>query len=249
MFSMPDAILLCGGAGLRLRQITGTAPKAMASVAGRPFLELLFRQLRRHGFGRVILAVGYQQDVIRSQFGTCVFGLRLVYSPELSPLGTGGALRQAADLMESDTSLIMNGDSYTDTDLRDFVLDYVRSMADASVVVVPADGRSDCGSVLVDPSGKLARFEERQGPVPTRYLNAGIYLMSQRMLYDIPLGLPVSLEQEVFPRWLEEGKHVRAFVCSSRCVDIGTPDRYRSAQDSLANAEPEAGAPGRESQL
>src|SRR5262245_4985053 len=113
MPSTPDAILLCGGAGLRLRSVIGNAPKGMADVAGRPFLELLLRQLRRHGFERAILAVGYQKHVIHSHFGGRAFGLHLAYSAESHPLGTGGALRNAAQLVRSESALIMNGDSYT----------------------------------------------------------------------------------------------------------------------------------------
>src|SRR5271157_925044 len=124
MLETADAILLCGGAGLRLRSVIGNAPKGMADVAGRPFLELLLRQLRRHGFERAILAVGYQKDMIYSHFGERAFGLYLAYSVESRPLGTGGALRNAADLIESENVLIMNGDSYTDADLRELAVDH-----------------------------------------------------------------------------------------------------------------------------
>src|ERR1017187_4110469 len=120
MTSVPDAIVLCGGAGLRLRSVTGTAPKSMSSIDGRPFLELLLRQLRRYGFQRVILAVGYEREVIYSHFGETAFGLKLTYPAESSPLGTGGALRNALGAVESETALIMNGDSYTDVDLSRF---------------------------------------------------------------------------------------------------------------------------------
>src|SRR5208283_3386650 len=141
MRSMPnivDAVLLCGGAGLRLRSVIGNAPKAMADVAGRPFLELLLRQLHRHGIERAILAVGYQKDMIHSHFGEQAFGLCLAYSVEACPLGTGGALRNAAGLIESENLLIMNGDSYTDADLHQLAADYHEANADLSVVVVPA---------------------------------------------------------------------------------------------------------------
>ena len=249
MPSVPQAIVLCGGAGLRLREVTPNVPKALANVAGRPFLELLLRQLRRHGFERVVLAVGYQQDLIRSHFGERAFGLELAYSRELSPLGTGGALRLAADLIELENTLVMNGDSYTDADLREFARDHARSGADASVLVAPADGRSDCGFVGVGPNRKLERFEEKQRSMQRPYLNAGIYMISRGLLYDIPAGVPVSLEQDLFPRWLDKGKRIQAFVCPSRCVDIGTPDRYQSAQDVLAKAELEASASRTESQL
>ena len=240
MPSMPDAMLICGGAGLRLRSITGDVPKAMANVAGRPFLELLLRQLRRHGFQRVILAVGHRKDVIRSHFRERAFGLHLEYSVELSPLGTGGALRKAVDAVESDSVLIMNGDSYTDADLSKFVASYRESKADASVLLVPADGRDDCGTVLVDDRGRLVRFEEKQDSFHAAYVNAGIYMISRQMLYEIPPGIEISLEKELLPRWLNQGMDITGFVSLSRCIDIGTPERYRNAQDILANVEVDA---------
>jgi NDP-sugar pyrophosphorylase family protein len=209
----------------------------MATVANRPFLEVLLRQLRRHRFARVILAVGYGREVIRSHFGEQAFGLHLTYSAESSPLGTGGALRKAADLVNSESVLVMNGDSYTDADLCKFVADYHESKVDASVIVVPADGRADCGTVLVDEMGMLAGFEEKQNPFHAPYVNAGTYVMSRRLLEGIPPGLQTSLERELFPRWLREGRHVKAFACQVRCVDIGTPDRYMNAQNILATVE------------
>lgn len=244
-----DAVLLCGGAGLRLRSVLGNAPKGMADVAGRPFLELLLRQLRRHGFERVILAVGYQNDMIYSHFGERACGLDLAYSTESSPLGTGGALRNAADLIESENVLIMNGDSYTNADLGEFVVDHHEAKADLSVVVVPADERGDCGSIAIDGSGKLTSFAEKQDPFHAPYINAGIYMTSRQLLYEIPPGLEVSLERELLPQWLRQGKYIRGFVCLGKCIDIGTPERYRSAQDILATAERDASARQHESQL
>jgi NDP-sugar pyrophosphorylase family protein len=244
MRSLPEAIVLCGGAGVRLKDVAGNGPKSMARIAGRPFLELLLRQLRRNGFRRVILAVGYQQESIRSHFAEGVFGLQLAYSAESTPLGTGGALRNAADLVGSDSVLILNGDSYTDVDLNKFAVNHRESKADASMVVLPGDGRGDCGSVQVGPGGELVKFEEKQGACFTRYLNAGIYMMSRSILYDIPPGVQVSLERELFPRWLEEGKHIKAFIRSGKCVDIGTPERFRIAQDALANVELEVSVVG-----
>jgi D-glycero-alpha-D-manno-heptose 1-phosphate guanylyltransferase len=249
MASTPNAIVLCGGAGLRLRSVIGDAPKSMADVAGRPFLELLFRQLRRHGFERAILAVGYQKDTIRSYFGERACGLNLIYSPESSPLGTGGALRNAVNLVESDSVVIMNGDSYTDARLSDFVASHREAKADVSVIVVPADGRADCGSVLVDADGNIAGFAEKQGPLNAPYLNAGIYLVLRQMLYDIPVGVEVSLERELLPQWLRQAKSIKGFIHVGRCFDIGTPERYWDAQQLLADAELKASVPRSEAQL
>jgi mannose-1-phosphate guanylyltransferase len=194
MLSALDVIVLCGGPGTRLKSVTGAAPKALASVSGRPFLEVLFRQLKRHGARRVILAVGYQRDAIRTHFGPESTGLDLEYSVEASPLGTGGALRNAADLVEADDVLIMNGDSYTDADLCQFLASYRESGADVSLLVVPADGRSDCGSVGVDANGRLTDFQEKSGE--QRYVNAGVYLTRAGLLLEIPEGRQVSLETE-----------------------------------------------------
>ena len=164
MHNMPDAVILCGGAGLRLRSVIGAAPKGMAEVAGRPFLELLLRQLYRCDFRRAILAVGYQRDTIRMHFGDHAFGLDLVYSEEASPLGTGGALRNAEEWIESDSLLVMNGDSYTNVDLAHLSNRHREAVADATVVAVPADGRKDCGFVLLESAGRMKSFDEKQAP-------------------------------------------------------------------------------------
>lgn len=246
MPNVADAIVLCGGAGLRLRSVTGNAPKSLANIGGRPFLEILFNQLQRHGFQRAILAVGFQNDLIRSHFGNRTQGLKLEYSIESEPLGTGGALRKAADHLESNDALIMNGDSYTDADLSGFAVDYHQAKVDVSMLVVPADGRVDCGLVSVDAGGRVLGFSEKQAVTGKQFVNAGIYMATKHILSAVSPGIQVSLEKELFPRWLAEGKHLRAFVHSGECIDIGTPERYQSAQVSLANAEDGgiASAPG-----
>ena len=233
----PDAIILSGGAGLRLRDTTGNRPKGLATVAGRPFLELLLRQLQRNGFHRAILAVGYGADAIRLQFGERAFGLELAYALERSPLGTGGALRNAVDLVRSEAVFVMNGDSYTGASLHKFIMNHWQSEAEISIVVVPVDGRLDCGTIVLDADGRLTRFSEKEVGSDADYANAGIYIMARRILYDIPASTQVSLERELLPRWLEQGYKIRAFLWPGICVDIGTPERYRSAQQLLVDAE------------
>jgi mannose-1-phosphate guanylyltransferase len=237
MPSVADAIVLCGGAGTRLRSVTGDAPKSLASIGDRPFLDILLNQLRRHGFEHVIFAVGYQRDLIRAHFDCRTHHMSLEYSIESTPLGTGGALRNAVDFVKSESVLIMNGDSYTNADLPGFVADFREAKADLSALVVPTDGRVDCGLISVGPSGRVLGFKEKQSATGIQYANAGIYVMAKRILYEIPPNQLVSLEEEIFPRLLVEGKNIRAFHHSGRCIDIGTPERYLHAQETLANAE------------
>jgi NDP-sugar pyrophosphorylase family protein len=230
-----DAIILCGGAGLRLRPVTGNDPKSMAQVAGRPFLEMPLKQLRRQGFQRVILAVGYAAAAIQSHFGQSFGGMDIEYSHEASPLGTGGALSNAAAQVKSTFCLVMNGDSYTDVDLLKFVTGHLESEADASVAVVPVDERGDVGSVLLDGDGKVVKFAEKEPSLRAQHVNAGIYILSRDMLFGIPSGFSLSLERDLFPEWIREGRRIRAFIHSGTCVDIGTPERYQAAQEILAD--------------
>jgi len=232
-----DVIILCGGAGLRLRPVIGSDPKSMAQVAGRPFLEMPLKQLRRYGFQRVILAVGYAAAAIRSHFGQTFCGMEIEYSYEASPLGTGGALSNAAAQVKSKSCLVMNGDSYTDVDLGRFVAGHLESEAEVSVALVPVDERGDVGSVVLDGDGNVMKFAEKEPSPRAQHLNAGIYLLSRERLLGIPSGPPISLERELFPQWIQEGRRIKAFVHSGKCVDIGTPERYQTAQKALANAE------------
>src|ERR1700722_10485674 len=236
MPEIPDVVILSGGFGLRLRGTIGDVPKPMAQIAGRPFLELLLRQLKRHGFSRVVLRVGYKQEVIREHFGDKACGLELVYSIETSPLGTGGALREATHHIRTETSLVMNGDSYTDVDLSRLVRAHAASGADVTVVVIP-ESRTDAGSVVLDSNGKVKAFAEKRHVPESRYLSAGIYMLGKKRIAAVPRGSKISLEEQLFPQWLADGKGIEGFVYEGQCLDIGTPERYMKAQHDLEKVE------------
>jgi NDP-sugar pyrophosphorylase family protein len=92
--------------------------------------------------------------------------------------------------------------------------------------------------VLADVFGKHVRFNEKQGSADTLHINAGFYILSRGMVRDIPSGACISLERELFPRWLAARRNIRVFVHPGKCIDIGTPERYQVAQDLLAAVEP-----------
>lgn len=240
MAQVPDVIILSGGFGLRLRGVIGeTTPKPMAPINGRPFLELLLKQLKRHGFSRVILSVGYKHEVIREHFGDNAFGLELVYSVETSPLGTGGALREAASDVNTEAVLVMNGDSYTDAGLSTLVREHEENGADVTVVVIP-ETRSDAGSVVLDRDGKIKTFAEKRVVPESLYLSAGIYMLDRSLIATIPGAAKISIEEQLFPQWLADGKTIRASIFEGACIDIGTPERYQKAQHILKKVESES---------
>jgi NDP-sugar pyrophosphorylase family protein len=208
----------------------------MALIGGRPFLALLLSQLSQNGFERVILAAGYRGEVIQEHFGQRAFGLDVVYSLESSPRGTGGALRNAAGFVTSDLVLVMNGDSYTEADLHQHVTSHMASVTEVSIVVVPVDGRTDCGTVTLGPNAHIAEFVEKAGSPKASYVNAGIYILPRTLLCEIP-DRPISLERELIPLWIQEARSIRGLVCQSTCVDIGTPERYCIAQRLLGSGE------------
>lgn len=234
-----DAIILSGGFGLRLQSVIGDLPKPMAPIAGRPFLELLLKQLKRHGFSRVILSVGYKHETIREHFGEKAFGMELLYSVETSPLGTGGALREAARYMKTETAVVMNGDSYTDVDLRDVIRDHTKNKTDVTVVVI-SETRSDAGSVVLDQGRRVTTFAEKRIVPDARYLSTGIYVLNKSLIGLIPFSAKISLEEQLFPQWLTNGRSIDGFVFEGRCIDIGTPERYEKAQKVLNKVETEA---------
>jgi len=236
MFQTPDAVILAGGAGLRLKSVTGETPKPMAKIGERPFLEILFHQLKRQGLVRIILSVGQKQQVIREHFGENTSGLQLCYSLEQMPLGTGGALRQSVAHVVTKNFLALNGDSYTDVNLEQLMLAHFNAKADVTMAVIP-ESRSDAGSVVFDQDGKVTAFAEKQFVQGSSYLSAGIYMLNKDLVEEIASGVNISLEEHLFPRWLASGKHIQAIVSPARCIDIGTPERYLEAQGLLAKVE------------
>ncbi|HEX4074029.1 MAG TPA: nucleotidyltransferase family protein [Candidatus Acidoferrales bacterium] len=240
MTQVPDVIILSGGFGLRLRGVIGEAtPKPMAPINGRPFMELLLKQLKRHGFCRVILSVGHKHEVIREHFGDNAFGMELVYSVEKSPLGTGGALRQAVSDVNTGAVIVMNGDSYTDADLSSLIREHKENGADVTVVVIP-ETRSDAGSVVLDRGGKIKTFAEKRVVPESRYLSAGIYMLDKSLIATIPSAAKISIEEQLVPQWLADGKTIQASIFEGACIDIGTPERYQKAQHILEKVESES---------
>lgn len=224
---MPDVAILCGGLGTRLRSAVADRPKALAEVAGRPFLAWLLDLLDTHGFQRVVLCTGYQAEQIEAEFGAVYKRLRLQYSREPSLVGTGGALRHALPLFRSSSVLVVNGDSYCHADLASFWRGHIAAHADSSMVLTYVEDSSRFGSVQLDDKGHVAAFKEKAACAGPGWINAGIYLASRALLQAIPQDTVCSLEREIFPMWIKLG--LRGVKSEGPFIDIGTPESYASA--------------------
>jgi NDP-sugar pyrophosphorylase family protein len=222
------AAVLVGGLGTRLRPVVADCPKVLAQIHGRPFLSYLLDQLHNADIRKVVLCTGYLAEAVRSTFGEDYRGMSLAYSEETTPLGTGGALRAALPWLRSNPVLVLNGDSYCETDLGAFRAFFDERRAAAALRLVEVDDVGRFGQVRVNDADEIVAFEEKGSATGRGWINAGVYLFATDALRLIPSAdRPVSLEKEMFPSWLGQG--LLGFRQPGRFIDIGTPESYREA--------------------
>ncbi|GJL49418.1 nucleotidyltransferase family protein [Candidatus Nitrospira salsa] len=224
-----DVMILCGGLGTRLRTVVSDRPKSMAIVGGRPFLEWWLRRLHKDGCRRVILCVGYMGDSIREYFGDgeCV-GLALEYSEEQEPLGTGGALRQGVSYCQTDSILVLNGDSWCDVNLSQLLEWHSTKKAEGTLLLIRVDDHTRYGHVRVSQYSEIIEFVEKgEGQARADLVNAGIYVFSRQLLATIPRCGAISLEREVLPGWV--GRGLCGYTGKGNFIDIGVPESYAEA--------------------
>lgn len=227
-----EAIVLAGGFGTRLAHVVPDVCKPMAPVAGRPFLRFIMDQLAAAGFDRAVVADGYRREQIEGFFGSAYRGMAIEYSPEVTPLLTGGAVRRALGRCESDWVFVLNGDTWLDVDFA--AMEAVASDApeDASAVIAVKrmHGFERYGTVDVDADGTLTAFHEKR-PCEEGLINAGVYLLRRDALDNMPEKF--SLESDYFERVVGDGS-LRAAECAGGFIDIGVPEDYELAQTMLA---------------
>jgi D-glycero-alpha-D-manno-heptose 1-phosphate guanylyltransferase len=226
------AIILAGGMGTRLRSRVSDRPKVLASIRRRPFLAYLLDQLSDAGVREVVLCTGYMGAQVRTTFGDGYGNLHLVYSQELSPLGTGGAVRAALPLTQSDPVLVLNGDSFCQVDLPAMWARHHALGAEATLLLVHVPDSGRYGGVKTNPDGRLAAFAEKNDDGGPGWINGGMYLISRRLLETIPADGAVSLEREVFPAWI--GRATYGYPSEGPFLDIGTPETYAAADSFFA---------------
>ena len=249
-----QAVILVGGFGTRLRPLTRDIPKQMLPVVDRPMIEHVVAHLAGHGVTRVVLSLGFRPEAFADAYpdGTCA-GLPLHYAVEPEPLDTAGAVRFAA--LEAgigagtgtgitpgsgskgcDTFLVLNGDVLTDLDIGAMVASHRAAGAEATLALTEVDDPSRYGVVPTDAEGRVVGFVEKPDTesAPSRWINAGTYVLEPSILDRIPDGRPVSIEREVFPAMATE-RRLHAVRSDAYWIDTGTPEAYIRAQVDLVD--------------
>ena len=226
-----DAIILCGGLGTRFREVMDDRPKGLAPVAGKPILELLVDDLVSQGIKRIILCVGHLRGHIIDYFKDRN-DVEILFSIEETPLGTGGALKNAKGLIRSDHFLVLNGDSLCETYYGSLFNYHQEKGSFVTIVVSPVEESIDYGNVVLDAYGQILSFQEKVSTQVPALISAGIYLLNTEALSQMKCTYPLSIEQDFFPLIVHE-RPCFGFQISSQVLDIGTPERYKKISEQL----------------
>jgi len=234
-----DALILCGGEGSRLQSIVPDKPKILADIEGTPFIRHLLAYLECEGIKRVILCTGYKHDQIEKWVSSSYNGnLEIVISREMEPLGTGGAVKNAQELIFSDNFFVINGDTFTELNYRSFVKYFFDWNAVGLLALKKVKKTEAYGNVKVDSLNRVVSFIEKGNNCDHNYIdgliNAGVYLLSKVCLEVIPSNAKVSFEYSIMQLIMKKYKDsIYGFICEGSFIDIGTPRNYYRAHKIL----------------
>ncbi|EAL7758833.1 D-glycero-D-manno-heptose 1-phosphate guanosyltransferase [Campylobacter coli] len=213
-----QAIILCGGLGTRLKSVIKDIPKPMAPINDKPFLEFIFEYLKKQGIKEVILAVSYKYEVIKEYFKDEFLGIKIKYSIEKEPLGTGGAIKEALKIIKNET-YVLNGDTF-------FGIDLSKLKLNGSKICLALKQMNDFdryGTVNVNEQGFVISFEEKIFKKQS-LINGGIYLLTKDIFNEFDLEKKFSFEE-----FLQENYKtlkIQTQIFDDYFIDIGIPEDY-----------------------
>ena len=234
---MTVGILLVGGRGTRLAPITSEIPKPMLPVACKPVTEHQILAAQRAGITTLVLATSYLSEVFIPYFGDgSKWGIDLRYAVEKEPLGTGGAIANAAAHLDKGASdeavVIFNGDVLSQHNLAAQIEFHKKSSADVTLHLIQVADARAFGCVPTAADGRVEAFLEKMENPVTDWINAGCYIFSREVIDSIPRDTVVSVERETFPQLINEQRRVFAYKEAAYWLDIGNPGAlFKGSQD------------------
>ena len=236
---MAVGILLVGGFGTRLKPLTDESPKPMLPVAGLPVTEHQILAAKKAGVHTLVLATSYLAEVFTPYFGDgSKWGMKILYAVEKEPLGTGGAIRNAAELLSNDEPIVIfNGDVLSRHSIADQIAFHQAHSADVTLHLIEVEDARAFGCVPTDDSGRVTAFLEKMDNPITNSINAGCYVFNPRVIDRIPLGKVVSVERETFPALVDSGRPVFGYKEQAYWLDVGTPAALFKGSRDLVNGD------------
>jgi mannose-1-phosphate guanylyltransferase len=233
---MTAGILLVGGFGTRLKPLTDEMPKPMLPIAGIPVTEHQILAAKKAGITTVVLATSYLSEIFTPYFGDgSKWGMKLLYAVEKEPLGTGGAIRNAAELLEGDENVVIfNGDVLSHHDIAAQVKFHEAKSADVTLHLISVEDARAFGCVPTEADGRVTAFLEKMDNPLTNSINAGCYVFNRSVINQIPLGKVVSVERETFPTLVASGRPVFGYEEQAYWLDVGTPAAlFKGSRDAV----------------
>jgi mannose-1-phosphate guanylyltransferase len=240
---MTLGILLVGGMGTRLMPLTRDTPKPMLPIAGLPVTEHQLMAAKRAGITTIVLATSYLSEVFTPYFGDgSKWGLDIRYAVEETPLGTGGAIKNAAAALNlragsDEPIVIFNGDVLSSHNLAKQIQEHVAHNADVTLHLTHVEDARAYGCVPVDENGRVTAFLEKMDNPITNTINAGSYVFHPSVIETIAANTVVSVERDVFPALVAAGKKIYGYIEDAYWLDIGTPRALLAGSKHLVGGD------------
>ncbi|HTN43032.1 MAG TPA: nucleotidyltransferase family protein [Nitrospiria bacterium] len=230
------AMILAAGLGTRLRPLTDNLPKPLLPLEDRPLIEYTLRLLRKYGLREVVINLHYQGEKIVQALGDgSRWGMKIRYSEEPQILGTGGGIKKMARFFSDEPFLVINSDILVEIRLDRLVEFHQRQNGTATLVLREDPEVDSWGAVGIDPQRRIRQFLGRPdwtGKALAKRMFAGIHVMDPRVLSYIP-DQGFSTIIDAYLEMLQKGERLLGHEFGDYWMDIGTPERYRKAQEDL----------------
>jgi NDP-sugar pyrophosphorylase family protein len=188
------AIILAGGRGKRLSPITDYVPKSLIPIKNIPIIEWQIKYLKKYGINEVIISTGYKTNMIENYLSMKNLGIKIKFSIEKIPLGTGGAIKMAGKMINDKSFFVINGDTLTNIDLR--------KLSKKPNSIASIELRTKFGTLETD-GNKILKFREKK-EISNLWMNAGVYYLQKETLKDLPNK--GDIEKTLFPEYAKKGK-------------------------------------------
>ncbi len=233
---MREAVILAGGLGTRLRKSVSDLPKSLAEINDKPFLEYLMLFLKRNGFERIILSLGYKSEQIRDYFGHEFQGMELDYAVEKEQLGTGGAIKYAMNQCKQEDVFVFNGDTLFLINLDELEKFYASGNKKVVVALRKMQNMKRYGSVILDKDKRILKFQEKSRDSGVSYINGGIYVINRTFYEQNNSQKVFSVEHDFFEKKCAQTA-IFAYPFDSYFIDIGVPEDLERAKHEFKNSD------------
>ncbi len=226
-----ECIILAGGLGTRLRSEVANLPKCMAPVAGKPFLHWIIAHLIAQKITSFVLSLGYMHEIIEEYIQLNHPQLKVKFSVENEPLGTGGAIKLALKLCKEENVMVVNGDTLFETNNKALLEEHLKNKCACSLALKPMQHFERYGAVTINENNIITAFTEKKY-MEKGLINGGIYLINRNCFSQLNLPQKFSFEKDFLEKYL----HILTMIGvqdNGYFIDIGIPEDFKRANEEI----------------